>query len=54
MSNVVQFRRPATKPAYAPGVVPFDSNNPSHIEAWNALFEFRTVAQRYQVDEDRS
>lgn len=39
-SNVIPFRTLADKKdplAFAPGVVPFDRGNPSHVAAWNAV-----------------
>lgn len=40
-SNVIPFRASADKRKgfdYAPGVIPFDRNNPHHVAAWNAMW----------------
>lgn len=39
-TNVIPFRLPADKKPlipFAPGVVPFDRGNPTHVAAWNAM-----------------
>lgn len=39
-SNVIAIRKAAGPLAFAPGVVPFDRNDPDHIRVWNAIFAF--------------
>jgi hypothetical protein len=36
--NIVQF--PPPKPRLRAGVPQFDPNNPAHLRAWEALFDF--------------
>lgn len=47
-SNVISFRKPEINEplAYAPGVVPFDRSNPTHIRAWNTIFALGWSEQR--------
>lgn len=52
-TNVIPFQRRGTNIGYAPGVVPFDSRNPVHVEAWNTLFAIGWSEQRFREKERR-
>lgn len=47
VSNIIPFKQRGTNAEYAPGVAPFDSNNPAHIRAWNTLFALGWSEQRF-------
>ena len=49
--NVIPFQRHSNIVGYAPGVIPFDSTNPSHVQAWNALFQLGWSDQRFRERE---
>lgn len=45
MGTVIPFARRPEKVGFAPGVVPFDANNPAHVRAWNSMFAFGQAEQ---------
>lgn len=50
--NILPFQRRNDTAGYAPGVAPFDSSNPDHIRAWNALFALGSSDfQRCQLEQ---
>ncbi|WP_156370359.1 hypothetical protein [Novosphingobium sp. Leaf2] len=51
--NVIPIRARAAKSGYAPDVVPFDSSNPAHINAWNTLFALGWAESKFRDKERR-
>lgn len=51
MDNILPFRSRAERPAFAPGVVPFDRDNPAHVNAWNTLFAMGWAETKFRDKE---